>query len=103
MLISPCGYYCSGCSHYQDRCKGCASLKGKPWWVKYYDIDNCPIYGCVQEKKIADCGQCDRIPCQTWTDLKDPSYSDYEHKAKIGQRVNRLKKSRKAQRFRVSY
>ena len=90
-MINPCGFYCEECPHFKDSCQGCKKIAGKPFWIKYYDNQPCPIYTCAEEKNIAHCGYCEQIPCQIWTDLKDPSYSDTEHLEKIKQRTERLK------------
>jgi len=56
----------------------------------------CPIYDCVvNEKKLENCGVCSEIPCKTWQDLKDPSYTDEQHEASIKTRVENLRKLKK--------
>lgn len=91
-MNSPCGYYCKECPHFKDTCEGCRTIKGKPFWIKYYDNKPCPIYSCAEQKNLEHCGLCSQIPCRIWMELKDPSYSEEDHQVMIKKRVQRLKK-----------
>ena len=90
-MIEVCGADCTTCPDYQKTCDGCRKIQGKVYWAAMIGTDVCPIYKCVSDKKLAHCGQCDQLPCNLYFDLKDPSYSDEEHKKGIQLRVVRLK------------
>lgn len=64
-LISPCGIYCGACpSFLKGTCLGCQSKEKKQkrtskWGCK---IRSC----CVDEKKIAFCGDCSEFICKVY-------------------------------------
>jgi hypothetical protein len=73
-------------------CKGdCETLKGKVYWAKYIGVEVCPVYQCVQDHGLKSCGDCEKLPCQLWFTLKDPSMTDAEHEKSIKDRVKLLK------------
>jgi len=49
----------------------------------------------INEKKLKNYEACPEIPCKTWWDLKDPSYTDEQHEASIRDRVKNLRKLQK--------
>lgn len=93
-MLSVCGCDCAPCEHFKNaQCAGCSTIQGKVWWTQYISTDVCPIYKCVaKDKQLKHCGLCSEMPCSVWRDLKDPSYSDEQHRASIRERCDRLKK-----------
>ena len=90
--ISICGVCCSNCKDYPNNCKGCNSIKGKVYWAHYMGSDVCLIYNCcVNEKKMAHCGECLELPCNLYFDTRDPSISEELHKKEVLKRVEILK------------
>jgi hypothetical protein len=97
--LSVCGIDCSvacvECNKAEELkdnpCHGCNSAKGKIYWVKFIDQEVCPIYKCVEDKKLEHCGKCEALPCDIWKNLKDPSMSDEAHLEGLKQRVELLK------------
>ena len=96
-MMTVCGLFCSECVLYQKECQGCQSMEGKPFWVIHLEEDDkiCPLYKCSQERTHPNCGQCGELPCQKWSDLKDPSMSDEAHLQSINERVAVLRKKQK--------
>lgn len=45
---------------------------------------------CINQKQYTDCGQCEKLPCQIYYDLQDPSTTLEEHEAGIKLRVRLL-------------
>jgi catechol 2,3-dioxygenase-like lactoylglutathione lyase family enzyme len=90
--ISCCGCVCSECAEYQKSCAGCRAEKGKPYWISYTDEDVCPEYACcVTEHGYQSCARCEKLPCELWYKLKDPSQTDEQHEAGVQQRVKTLR------------
>jgi hypothetical protein len=90
-MISVCGVKCADCPHFGQDCAGCDALAGRVFWAPYVGADTCPIYECVREKSYRNCGDCPRVPCDTWVNLKDPAWSDAEHEKSIRDRLAVLK------------
>jgi hypothetical protein len=94
-MLNVCGADCTGCPSLNKECQGtCGAIKGKVYWAKYLGVEVCPVYACVDSKKLHNCGDCDQLPCDTWQKLKDPSMSDEQHQKSIRDRVVLLKKGR---------
>jgi len=94
-MITPCGVYCSKeCSFFNNGCSGCHEIKGKVFWAKHYGSDICPIYECVQERELKNCGHCSRLPCRLWFSTRDPSLGDEEFQKEIAFRLSNLEKER---------
>lgn len=92
--ISVCGYDCYDCKYYKkSKCTGCNNIQGEVWWTEYLTVKICPIYECVRQNKLMNCGECSKLPCDIWWELKDPEYSETEHKASIKTRIDTLKKA----------
>jgi len=54
------------------------------------------MYDCsINKKEFHNCGECGELPCNLFTDMKDPNMSDEEHKESITKRVNVLKGKQK--------
>ncbi|HUU74666.1 MAG TPA: DUF3795 domain-containing protein [Methanoregulaceae archaeon] len=95
--VMVCGMICRECDHYQVECQGCRAVKGVPFWVAFVGIDRCPVYECcVEEKKIANCGQCEELPCDRFTRYKDPSVSGENAARTLESMVARLKELQQA-------
>lgn len=91
-LLSVCGYECSKCDYFKKKeCTGCNQIQGKAWWVGYVNASSCPIYDCVKNHKIDNCGLCSELPCKLWYDLKDPNFTEEQQNQSIIDRVERLK------------
>lgn len=90
-MICVCGADCGTCPHLNKDCAGCGALEGKVWWAQFVGVDTCPVYSCVKDKKYRHCGDCPRIPCETWVNLKDPAWTDEEHQKSIRDRLAILK------------
>lgn len=86
-FMSICGTDCSACYCYGKMCSGCNACEGKV----FHSPEGCNIYNCaVHEKKIKDCGKCDKLPCDIWRATRDPKYSDEEFEQNIAARVQAL-------------
>ena len=92
MKLSICGLDCNGCDFYQTDCEGCREVKGKPFWTE----TGCELFSCCSEKELNTCGDCDKLPCKLFIDLKDPNISQEQHLKEVQHRINRLKSSKKA-------
>jgi hypothetical protein len=66
-------------------------MEGKLFWTKFMNMDTCPIYSCVKEKRLKHCGGCQELPCKIYLEMKDPSMSDEQHLQGIKDRVAVLK------------
>ena len=93
MLVAPCGAVCDECPYLHNGCEGCRSVDGKVFWAAdHTEIGICPMYDCsINKNKFHNCGECGELPCNLFTDMKDPGMSDEEHKESIIKRVNVLK------------
>jgi hypothetical protein len=91
--VAVCGIQCEACPHFGKPCAGCYAVKGKTFWaVEHVPAKICPLFQCsVNEKKHRHCGECAQLPCKTFRDMKDPSWSDEEHQKLLKERVERLK------------
>lgn len=89
---SCCGTECEQCHFYGEECKGCNECNGKVFHAPAGKA--CPVYSCsVNNKKLRDCGRCDKLPCAVWRDTKDPRLSEEAFEQNIAERVNRLRNS----------
>ena len=92
-----CGAICEGCGHFAE-CGGCDQKQGRVFWTQYIQAEVCPIYQCVKEQGLEDCGQCSKLPCEIWMELKDPALSEEAHQRSIRERADRLKAARNERR-----
>ncbi len=93
MLLSPCGINCGEFEACGD-CKGCHEIQGKPFYIKDFGMEVCPMYDCpVNKKGYQTCGECPELPCQIYYDWRDPSMSEEAHLASIKARVKILKEA----------
>ena len=93
MIFSPCGMNCESCHYYKD-CGGCRAIKGKPFYLKDFGFETCPMYDCpINKKAYQSCAECSDLPCQIYYDWKDPSMTDEAHLNSINERVACLKKT----------
>ena len=93
MLVAPCGVDCGGCPE-KEGCGGsCRASEGKPFYIKDFGFEVCPLYDCAINKKgYTTCGECAELPCQLFYDWKDPSMSEEAHLQSIKDRTEALKK-----------
>jgi len=90
-LASVCGLYCGSCEYYMKTCEGCCNVKGKPFWTTLMKVETCPLYDCcINKKQLEHCGLCGELPCETFTNLHDPSLSQEEAKQAVLNRQNEL-------------
>lgn len=90
--IAPCGANCGTCDSYPGDCAGCRAISGRVWWIRHIGQEVCPKYECcISDKKLQHCGQCGDLPCGLFTDLKDPSMTDEEHRRMIAECVALLR------------
>lgn len=97
MSLAPCGI---NCGEYEvcktAGCGGCHAIQGKPFYIKDFGVEACPLYDCpVNNKGYHTCAECSELPCKIYHDWKDPSMSDEEHLNSIDERVKTLKNSLK--------
>jgi catechol 2,3-dioxygenase-like lactoylglutathione lyase family enzyme len=86
--LTVCGTDCLACGCFGTLCKGCNECEGKV----FHSPDGCSIYTCVRiEKKLHDCGKCDKLPCEIWQKTRDPKFTDEEFRQNIAARVQALK------------
>lgn len=91
LALSPCGINCGTC-HYGESCGGCQAIQGKPFYIKDFGIEVCPLYECpVSKKGYQTCADCTELPCKLYQDWRDPSMSDEQHQASIDERVKNLR------------
>jgi len=92
MYLSPCGINCNDCS-FKESCGGtCHECGGKPFYIKDFDLEVCPMYDCAVNKKgYTTCGECAELPCQIIYDWKDPSMTEEAHLQSIKDRTAALK------------
>lgn len=96
MNVSPCGINCDACP-LKEQCggDGCQVCGGKPFYIRDFGVERCPIYNCAVNKNgFKTCGECAKVPCQLFFDWKDPSMSDEEHKKAVEGNVALLKELR---------
>ena len=95
MSLSPCGINCGEFEACKEAgCEGCHALQGKPFFLKDFGVETCPLYDCpVNKKGFQTCAACGELPCQIYHDWKDPSMTDEEHINSIAERVKTLKNS----------
>ena len=43
-IMSCCGFICSECDFYPEKCKGCSEIKGKAFWLAYTGESVCRMY-----------------------------------------------------------
>jgi len=87
-IISSCGIVCSDCPAYPEQCPGCEASAGSPFWTDEAGMDVCPLYDCCRAQKgFAHCGLCPQLPCEAFTDLKDPSLNEEEHTQVLNERL----------------
>jgi len=72
---------------------GCEALKGEVYWAQHIGVKVCPVYRCVNNHQLKNCGECEKIPCEMWFSLKDPNMTDEQHLKSIKDRVAVLKAS----------
>ena len=91
-MLCVCGACCEGCCGYSKECGGsCEATQGRVFWAQYIGAEVCPVYQCVKDNGYKNCGDCEKIPCETWFAVKDPATSDEDHKKSIEERVAKLK------------
>lgn len=90
-MLCVCGASCDDC-RYAAECGGtCAEIQGRVFWAEYLNLEVCPIYQCVEEHGYQDCGDCAKLPCETWFAVKDPSVTDKQHRQSLEERTAKLK------------
>ena len=93
MSLAPCGINCGeyeACK--KAGCSGCHSIQGKPFYLKDYSVETCPLYDCpVNQKGFQTCAECSELPCKIYFEWKDPSMTEEEHIHSINERVKVLK------------
>ena len=94
-VMNVCGLICPECTSYNNECKGCSNAGGKVYWTGYLPEKICPIYACVAQKGLPDCGICEKLPCDIWQSLKDPALSSSEFQETIKQRMENLSRLHK--------
>ena len=93
-MLCACGACCEGCS-YAAECGGtCEKLRGRVFWAHYIGAEVCPIYQCVQDNGYQNCGDCAKLPCEIWFNVKDPNVSEEEGRKSVADRVAKLKAAR---------
>lgn len=93
MSVSACGLICSKCEFYNKLCNDCYQVKGETFWAKDHTKNGiCPLFDCAFNKmKLKHCGECSKLPCTIFNDLKDPNISEKEHIESISKRVEILR------------
>lgn len=91
MYLSPCGINCHECQ-VKESCSGdCHASEGKPFYIKDFGFEVCPMYDCaVNQKGYKTCAECPELPCKTYYDWKDPDMTEEEHIQSINDRVKLL-------------
>lgn len=82
MIESRCGLICSECDYKEKmNCAGCIKIS-KPFWG-----EECPLKSCCENKKLANCGECEEFPCEL---LKSFAYDETQGDG--GKRIEQCKK-----------
>lgn len=89
--ISCCGCVCSDYPCFKECGGGCEANCGKVFWLKYANLDVCPIYDCKKKKGFESCSECDQLPCDLYFNMQDPNMTKEEHEESVRQRVALLK------------
>lgn len=90
--ISVCGLDCSSCPEFGKQCEGCKKISGKVFWTTHFGLEKCPMHKCCTDVHgLEHCGLCEKLPCQTYFDMRDPAYSEDEHLEGIDRRVKVLR------------
>ena len=90
-MAAACGLYCGTCEYLNRQCKGCNTIKGRPFWTAQMEILACPLYDCcIDTKHLEHCGLCDEFPCTLFLEMRDPSLSDAEAEKALQSRQNDL-------------
>ncbi len=91
-LAGACGTYCGMCRFYNEKCRGCGAVQGKPFWVKEYHREVCRLYDCaVNKRNLSHCGECAELPCRLFIQSSDPSLSPEQALASREARIEALK------------
>ncbi len=89
--LSVCGTDCSACPLHGNLCTGCNEACGKVFHCA--PGKPCAIYACcVNKHRYATCASCDRMPCEVWQSVRDPSMTDEQFQQSVNDRVFTLKK-----------
>lgn len=92
MLVAPCGVVCDDCPHAESCGGSCHASCGKPFYIKEFGLEVCPLFDCAVNKKgYQTCAECTELPCQLFYDWKDPSMTEEAHLQSISDRVALLK------------
>jgi len=92
-LAPVCGLYCGSCAYFQKQCQGCGHVNGKPFWTAQIKDKICSLYNCcINQKQLEHCGLCNEFPCETFTELRDPSLGEEEARQALLARQNELVK-----------
>ncbi len=92
-LAPVCGLYCGSCEYFKKQCQGCGHVNGKPFWTAQIKDKICPLYNCcINQKQLEHCGLCNEFPCETFTELRDPSLGEEEARQALLARQNELVK-----------
>jgi hypothetical protein len=90
--ISACGIDCAGCEYKKDCGGSCHEGGGKPFYIKDFGVEICPIFDCAVNKKgYRTCGECDELPCQIILGWRDPSMSEEAHVKAVNENAAFLK------------
>jgi len=66
-------------------------VNGKPFWTAQIKDKICPLYNCcINQKQLEHCGLCNEFPCETFTELHDPSLGEEEARQALLARQNEL-------------
>jgi len=86
---------CETSCDYRESCGGsCHASGGKPFYLKDFGVDVCPIYDCAVNKNgFKTCAPCAELPCKLIYDWKDPSMSAEEHKQAVDSNAEVLRNS----------
>lgn len=95
MPLAPCGISCGEFEACKAAgCGGCHSIQGKPFFLKDFGVETCPLYDCpVNKKGFHTCAECSELPCQIHYNWKDPSMTEEAHINAINEKVKVLKAS----------
>lgn len=81
---------CGECEYHLEDCLGCEAIKGIVFWLQVTGDAMCPIYQCVEEKRLERCGLCTELPCGKY-DLGDPAKSAGENAAGMERQLAHLR------------
>ena len=90
--LTVCGTDCSACPLHGNMCAGCNETCGRVFHAP--EGKPCPIYTCcAHQRRFAACASCEKLPCEIWQAVRDPSMTDEQFQKSILDRTGALRET----------